>query len=292
MKYKTASDRWFDWTNAILLALLAASMLFPFLYIFAVSFTTLDEFLHSELLLWPKKWVADAYLYILGSPTFLRSMGMTVYLTVAGTLVNLFFTTTFAFSLSRRIYGTRVLLFAVLFTLLFSAGMVPTYLIVQATGLIDSIWALILPVAIAPFNLIIVRQFFLNIPGELYEAAIVDGANDLVIFWKLILPLSKPVLAAFALFYAVGHWNTYFAGILYLNDPRMWPIQVILRQIVVQNDSKAFGSSDVMAMLENPPPPETVQMAAILLATLPILLVYPFLQKHFVKGVMVGSVKG
>lgn len=291
MKYRSWSDGLFDWFNNILLAMLAAAMLFPFLYLFSVSFTTLDEYLHSELLLWPKKWAADAYIYIFESRAFLRSMGITVFITLAGTLVNLFFTATFAFALSREIYGRRIMLLGVLFTLLFSAGMIPTYLMVKATGLLDSIWALILPAAIAPFNLIVVRQFFINIPNELYEAAVVDGANDLYIFWKVILPLSKPALAAFALFYAVTHWNNYFTGILYLNDPALWPIQVILRQIVVQNSTSAFGTTDP-AMLENPPPPETIQMAAILMATLPILIVYPFLQKHFVKGALVGSVKG
>lgn len=180
----------------------------------------------------------------------------------------------------------------VLFTLLFSAGMIPTYMMVKATGLLDSIWALILPSAIGPFSLIVVRQFFLNIPKELNEAAIMDGANEYTIFRKIIVPLSKPVLSAFGLFYAVGHWNTYFAGILYLNDPREWPIQVILRQIVIQSDGKnALGAAEQM-MLDNPPPPETIQMAAILVATLPILIIYPFLQKHFAKGVMLGSVKG
>lgn len=291
MKYRSLADRIFDWTNYIMLALLAASMLFPFVYLFAVSFATLDEFLHSPLLLWPKTWVTDSYEYILKSQAFMRAMGTTVFLTVMGTIVNLIFTATMAYGLSRNIHGQKAMVFMVLFSMLFSAGMIPTYLVVRGTGLIDSIWALILPVAIAPFNLIVVRQFFMNIPNELHEAAVMDGANDLHIFWKIILPLSKPVLAAFSLFYAVSHWNTYFTGILYLNNPERWPIQVILRQIVIQSDSKAFGATDP-AFLENPPPPETIQMAAILLATLPILLVYPFLQKHFAKGVMLGSIKG
>jgi putative aldouronate transport system permease protein len=289
MKYHSLGNRFFDWTNYALLALLAAAMLFPFLYIFAVSFTTLDEFLHSELLLWPHKWVTDAYQYIFHSKAFMRSMGVTVYITIVGTLVNLFFTATFAFALTRQIHGQKLMMLGVLFTLLFSAGMIPTYLVVKETGLLDSLWSLILPVAIAPFNLIVVRQFFKGIPNEMQEAAIMDGANDLFIFWKIILPLSKPALAAFALFYAVDHWNKYFAAILYLNNPKMWTVQVVLRQIVIQNDSNAFGAASLM---ENPPPPETIQMAAILMATLPILFVYPFLQKHFVKGVMVGSVKG
>jgi putative aldouronate transport system permease protein len=292
MKHKSLSDRLFDSLNHVLLALLALSMLFPFLYIFSVSFTTFDEFLKSEILLWPKVWVTDAYQYIFQSKPFIRAMGMTVYLTVVGTIVNLLFTASMAYALSRKIYGQRLMMFMVLFTMLFSAGMIPTFLMVKATGLLNSIWALILPAAIAPFNLIVVRQFFLNIPNELYEAAVVDGANEFRIFWQIILPLSKPVLAAFGLFYAVGHWNTYFGGILYLNDPKQWPIQVILRQIVIQSDAKnALGAAEQL-MLDNPPPPETIQMAAILVATLPILLVYPFLQKHFAKGVMLGSVKG
>lgn len=265
-------------------------MLFPFLYIFSVSFTTFDEFLKSEFLLWPKKWVPDAYLFIFHSGSFLRSLLMTVYLTVVGTAVNLIFTSTMAFGLSRNIYGGRVITFMVLFTMLFSAGMIPTYLMVKETGLLDSIWALILPAAIGPFNLIVIRQFFQNIPSELYEASIMDGANDLTIFRKIILPLSKPVLAAFSLFYAVGHWNTYFNGILYLNDPKQWPIQVILRQIVVLSDPKNALGAAQQVLLDVQPPPETIQMAAILVATLPILIVYPFLQKHFAKGVLIGSI--
>src|SRR5690606_14311638 len=166
----------------------------------------------------------------------------------------------------------------------------PTYMVVKYLGLIDSLWALIIPVAISPFNLIVMRQFFLSIPDDITEAALLDGANELQIFWKIILPLSKPAMAAFGLFYAVGQWNSYFSAILYLNDPAKWPIQVVLRQIVVLNQpTNALGSPE--QLLENRPPPETVQMAAIIVATVPILLIYPFLQKHFAKGVMLGAVK-
>jgi putative aldouronate transport system permease protein len=276
--------------NAFLLLLIALSMLFPFVYIFAVSFSSLEEVLKNELLLWPKEWVTDAYRYILSSEQFIRSFFVTVFVTVVGTFVNMAFTTTMAYGLSRPVPGQKQLLFMVVFTLLFSAGMIPTYMVVRATGLIDSLWALILPAAINPFNLIVMRQFFLNIPEELHEAAIIDGANHLQIFWRIILPLSKPALAAISLFYAVVHWNNYFSAILYINDPAKWPLQVILRQIVIVNEPNAALRGG-QQMLENPPPPETVQMAAILLATLPILFVYPFLQRYFVKGVMLGSVK-
>jgi putative aldouronate transport system permease protein len=183
-------------------------------------------------------------------------------------------------------------MFLILFSFLFGAGLIPTYLVVKSTGLIDSYWSLILPVAINPFNLIVMRQFFLSIPSELNEAALIDGANDLQIFSRIILPLSKPALATFGLFYAVNHWNTYFTAILYLNNPAKWTVQVVLRQIVVLNDASALTNAARDFIDGHRPPPETIGMAAIIIATIPILIVYPFLQKHFAKGVMLGAVKG
>ncbi|MFB4320835.1 carbohydrate ABC transporter permease [Priestia sp. BR_2] len=291
MKQKSIAERLFSGVNISLLLVISAVMLFPFLYLFSVSFSSFEDFLGSKLLLWPSKWTTDAYEYIWASRTFRQALLNTSLVTVLGTIVNLFFTATMAYALSRPIVGQRTVMFMVVFALLFSAGMIPTYLVVQETGLLDSIWSLILPVAIAPFNLIVIRQFFMNIPSDMIEAGIVDGANDLQIFGRIILPLSKPALAAFSLFYAVTHWNNYFAPILYINDPAKWTIQVMLRQIVVVGETTGTLGGDNMFM-DNPPPPETIQMAAILMATLPILIVYPFLQKHFAKGVMLGAVKG
>ncbi len=291
---KSISERLADIANIVMLGLLGLLMLFPFYYIFAVSFTSYEEYARSELILWPERWVTDAYTYILKSKEFIHSIGVTVYVTIVGSLVNLVLTATMAYAITRNIWGQKVYLILVLFTFIFSAGMIPTYLIVKATGLIDSYWALIIPGAINSFNLIVIRQFFLNIPSELNEAALIDGANDLQIFSRVVVPLSKPAFAAFGLFYAVGHWNTYFSAILYLNDPSKWTVQVILRQIVILNDttnSLASAARDA-ARSAHLPPGETIGMAAILLATLPILIVYPFLQKHFAKGVMLGSVKG
>ncbi|WP_127592871.1 carbohydrate ABC transporter permease [Paenibacillus lautus] len=291
MKQKSIADRLFSGVNISLLLVISAVMLFPFVYLFSVSFSSFEDFLGSKLLLWPSKWTTDAYEYIWASRTFRQALLNTSLVTVLGTIVNLFFTATMAYALSRPIVGQRTVMFMVVFALLFSAGMIPTYLVVQETGLLDSIWSLILPVAIAPFNLIVIRQFFMNIPSDMIEAGIVDGTNDLQIFGRIILPLSKPALAAFSLFYAVTHWNNYFAPILYINDPAKWTIQVVLRQIVVVGETTGTLGGDNM-FLDNPPPPETIQMAAILMATLPILIVYPFLQKHFAKGVMLGAVKG
>ncbi len=249
----------------------------------------MKEFLENDIILWPKEWVTDAYQFILGNSRFIRSIWITILITVVGTLMNLLFTVTMAYGLSRPFYGQKTILFMVLFTFLFSAGIIPTYLIVKETGLLDSIWALIIPVLISPWNLIVIRQFFRNIPEELNEAAIMDGANPFTIFGRIILPLSKPALATFGLFYAVAHWNSYFTGLLYISNPALWPIQVLLRQIVVVNDNTALIEQHALVQQ---PPAETIQMAAILLATVPILIVYPFLQKHFAKGVMLGSVKG
>ncbi|TJY44120.1 carbohydrate ABC transporter permease [Cohnella pontilimi] len=294
LKSRTFGERVFDTVNISMLAIIGLVMFFPFYYIVAVSFTSYEEFVQSDLILWPKTWVLDAYQFIFNSKEFIRSIGVTVYVTIVGTLFNLLMTSTMAYSLTRRIWGQRFYLFLVLFTFIFGAGLIPTYLVVKATGLIDSYWSLIIPGAISSFILIVMRQFFLSIPEELIEAAYIDGGNELQIFTRIIVPLSKPALAAFGLFYAVGHWNAYFSAILYLNDPTKWTVQVVLRQIVILNDATNTLASATReaARSAHLPPPETVGMAAILLATVPILVVYPFLQKHFAKGVMLGSVKG
>ncbi|MFD0959710.1 carbohydrate ABC transporter permease [Paenibacillus chungangensis] len=289
---RTPLDRAVDWINIILLTIAAGFMLLPFVHIFAVSFSSLQDVLQKDFILWPTNWAIESYQAIFASNSFIRSILVTIYITVIGTAVSLFLTSTMAYGLTRNVIGQRVVLLLVIFTILFNAGMIPVYLIVKETGLMNTLWALIIPSAISSFNLIVIRQFFLSIPSELTEAALIDGASEMKTFWSIILPLSKPALATFGLFYAVGHWNKYFEGILYLNDAAKWPVQVVLRQIVIMNEATSTLGADVMLQFENQPPPATIQMAAILVATLPILLVYPFLQKHFAKGVMIGSVKG
>ena len=282
-----------DIINYCVLILIGIAMLFPFYYMVIVSFSSYADFVQQDMLLWPKTWVLDAYEFILGSKVLFRSIGVTIFVTVAATLFSLLLTAMMAYALARNIMGQRYFLFMILFTFVFSAGIIPTYLVVKETHLLDSFWSLIIPSAINSFNLIVMRQFFLSIPNELSEAALIDGANDLQIFSRVILPLSKPSLAAFGLFYAVSNWNAYFNAILYISDPAKWTVQVVLRQIVVLGQTKAtLSDAAQMAMAQNPPPTETVGMAAILIATIPILVVYPFLQKHFAKGVMLGAVKG
>lgn len=287
---RSFGEKVFGIVNAIVLALVALVMILPFFYIFVVSFTSYEEFARRDVIFWPEKWVLDSYDYILGSDVFMNAFLITVVVTLVGTLISLVLTSTMAYGLTKRMPGQRGFLFMVLFTFIFNAGMIPSYMVVKATGLINSYWSLIIPSAVNGFNLIVMRQFFMNLPAELSESAYIDGANDIMIFARITLPLSKPALAAFGLFYAVGYWNSYFNAVIYLNNPAKWTVQVVLRQMIILNET-ANALNATSNLMKRMPSPETVGMAAILVATVPILLVYPFVQKHFTAGIMLGSVK-
>ncbi|WP_272039507.1 carbohydrate ABC transporter permease [Paenibacillus sp. JJ-100] len=275
-----------------MLGLLGILTVLPFLYIIGNSFATEAEITERSFFLIPKVFSFSAYEYIFSSSTIFRSIGVSVFITVAGTLVNLFFTLTMAYPLSRSdFWGRNVLMNMVIFSMLFGGGMIPTYLVIRGLGLLDSYWALMLPGAISAFNLIVVKNFFQQMPPGLEEAARIDGCSDLGVLWRIVLPLSKPVIATFALFYAVGHWNNFFSALLYISDSEKWPLQVMLRQIVLLSQASV---GDMANMDPNfvQPPEQSIKMAVIVVGTIPILLVYPFLQKHFAKGVMLGSIKG
>ncbi|MFD0677630.1 MULTISPECIES: carbohydrate ABC transporter permease [unclassified Paenibacillus] len=281
-----------DGMNYLLLLLVAAACVLPFIYILASSLTAPEELLKKGFILFPTKFSLEGYRYILSTDIILSSLGVSIFITVAGTLANLLFTALMAYPLAQRdLMGVKLFMKLVVFSMLFSGGMIPTYLVVKETGLLDSPAALIVPGLISAFNLIIMRSFFQQLPDGLEEAARIDGCSDIGILFRIVLPLSAPVLASLALFYAVGHWNAYFNAILYVNESKFWPIQVWLRQIVILSqggigDSTQFDDSYVA------PPAETIKMAVIVISTLPILIVYPFLQKHFAKGALLGSVKG
>lgn len=288
--HNTKAGRVFDIVNFIFLGFLAVIMLLPFLYVIAASFATEAEIATRPFFLLPKEVTLEAYRYIFTTPAFVRSLWVTIGVTIGGTLVQLFFTFTFAYPLSRKnLKGRNFLLNMVIFAMLFSGGMIPTFLVVKGLGLLDSYWALMLPGAINPFNLMIIKNFFQEMPLELEESARMDGATELTILSKIFLPLSKPIIATFTLFYAVGIWNDFMSGLLYLNDSSKWPIQLLLRQITMSSTSLNNA-----AMLDPNyiPPEQGMKFAVIIVATLPILIFYPFLQKHFAKGMMIGSVKG
>jgi len=277
--------------KSILLVVLAFLMLFPFVYVIAVSFSSYRDVAGGGLIVFPAHPTIEAYRAIFRGGIVTHALWVSIGLTLIGTGVNMLMTITMAYGLSRPgMPGSRFVLAIVLFTLLFSAGIIPNYLLVKQLGLINSFGSLVLPGAINAFNLVILRQFFMSIPDELLESARLDGASDLGILTRIILPLSKPVLAVIALFYGVGHWNDFFAATLYLNDAHKWPIQLVLRQYVLQGS--ALASAVNIDPNQPPPPVQTIQMAVVVIATVPILIVYPFLQKYFTKGVLSGAIKG
>lgn len=240
----------------------------------------------------PKEFSLEAYQYILSTSTFLQSIGVSTYLAVVGTLLSLIVTAAFSYMISRkRLYGRKVFITLLIITLLFNPGIIPNYLIVQQFGLMNSLWAIILPGLISAWNALLIKTFFNSIPDSLEESAYIDGANDLRIFFQIVIPLSLPAMAAFGLFFAVGYWNTFFNAVLYLTDNEKWPLQVLLQQMLVSSSTN-IGDAAAGAGGEVQVTPEIIKMAAIVIATVPILMVYPFLQKHFAKGVMLGSVKG
>ncbi|MBG9770155.1 carbohydrate ABC transporter permease [Bacillus vallismortis] len=288
--HNTKAGRVFDVCNILFLGGVGTITILPFLYIIAGSFATEAELAQRSFFIFPKTFTLDAYKYVFSTPTFIRSMGVSIFITVVGTAVQLFFTFTMAYPLAKRhVKGRNLLLNLVIFSMLFSGGMIPTYLVVKSLGLLDTYWALILPMAINPFNLIIIKNFFQQLPRELEESAKIDGCSEIGVFWRIALPLSKPVIATFALFYAVGIWNDFFHALLYINDSAKWPLQMVLRQVTILSDLTATNGD---TMQNTVPPEQGIKLAVIVIATLPILAVYPFLQKHFAKGMLIGSVKG
>ncbi|WP_409347154.1 carbohydrate ABC transporter permease [Paenibacillus sp. MBLB4367] len=292
MHYKPSfGSRLFDIANVCILVLCSLVMLFPFVYVLATSLSPMEQVLRGGLILWPEKLSWDAYDTIFSNRHFVRSLWMSIVITVMGTFVNLVLTSLMAYPLAKkRLRGRNTILFLVVVTMLFSGGLIPTYLVVKNMHLLNTIWSVILPGAISAFNLIIMKNFFNSIPEELEEAARIDGCRNFGVLFRIVLPLSMPALATFTLFYAVGHWNGFFSAVMYINKTELWPIQVLLRQMIIEGSVEQFQNASLEASAQVVP--QTIKMAATIVATVPILLIYPFLQKHFAKGVLLGSVKG
>lgn len=279
--------------KVITLIVIAAVMLFPFLYVLAISLSSQRDLNGSGVSLIPRHPTLEAYRQILANGSVIRSIEVSVGITIVGTILSMVMTTTLAYGLTRTrdVPGSKFVLLLALGTLLFSAGIIPNYLLVRYLGLLDSYASLIVPGLISAFNLVVIRQFFMNIPEEMLDSARVDGAGTVRIFWYMILPLSKAVLAVIALFYGVALWSDFFNALLYINDSSKWPVQLVLRLFVLQGQN--LGSADTVLQSGQPAPPaRTVQMAVVIVATLPILIVYPFLQKYFTQGVLSGAIKG
>jgi putative aldouronate transport system permease protein len=284
----------YQWTIGIILVVLSFSMVFPFIYVVAVSLTEASAYSGTSLMFWPKEWSIEAYKIILTGAGFLNALKSTLFITGVGTPLVVVVSCMMAYMLSKHtLPGRKIMLTLIVFTMLFSPGLIPNYLLIKNLSLLNSLWALILMSVANAWTILVMKSFFQNIPKELEESAKIDGCSDMGVFFKIVLPLSKPMLAAFTLFTAVGFWNTYFNAILYITDSAKWPLQVFLQQVVISSNMGEFLNTGMQAIQETiPVPTEVLQMATVVVVTLPVLIVYPFLQKHFAKGVMIGSVKG
>lgn len=289
---RSLGDRIVDVIIYVGLALVALSTVLPFLYVLAGSFATDKELTEKAFFIIPEVWSLNAYKYAINTANILRGLRNSIILTILGTVLSMAFSLTFAYPLSKSHFrGRNAILNMVIVTMLFSGGMIPSYLVYTAYGLYDTYWALILPALISPFNMIIIKNFFQDLPQELDDAARIDGCSDIGIFAKIVLPLSKPVIASISLFYGVGFWNDYFNAMIYLKSAAKFPIQIQLRSIILLTSQISEVAMDYYDM-NGAPPDKAVKMACTVIATVPILLVYPFVQKYFTKGVMVGAVKG
>lgn len=290
MRHMTIGERFAQGINYTLLALLAASCLLPFLYVISVSLTPISEFIKKDgFVIIPTHTTWTAYREIMQGGRLLDAYQVTLFRVVVGTLLNLVFTIITALPLSRKLLpGRSGFLIFIVFTMLFNGGIIPGYLLVKNIGLLNSEWSLIIPGLINAFYLMIVKSFFEQLPEAIDEAARIDGAGEVAILVRIVLPLSVPIIATVGLFYAVWHWNSYFDALLYINTPENQPVQLFLRQILLAS----VAISGDAAEAANSVNPISVQMASVAVTTLPILIVYPFIQKHFTRGVLLGSVKG
>jgi len=267
--------------------------LYPLLYVAFASVSRPELMVqHRGLLLGPLGFTTGAYAMVFRNPMIPQGYLNTLFYVLAGTLLNLVMTTMAAFILSRRQFMIRdVMMMIIVFTMFFSGGLIPNYIIVRSLNLYNTRWALIFPVAMGTYNMIIMRTFFLSLPDSMEESAKIDGANDFLVLIRIILPLSMPIVAVMILFYGVGHWNAWFNAMIYLRNRDYYPLQLILREILIQSSTENM-MTDLAAGVDREPVSEIIKYATIMVATIPILFVYPFLQKYFVKGVMIGAIKG
>lgn len=285
---RSREDRVVGAVSNLILGLVIVVCLYPFLNIVAKSFSSEGPILAGEVYLLPVGFTTKAYEIVLGSARFWNAAASSVFVTVVGTVLNLVLTAFVAFALSRKnLPGQKLIAMLYIFTMLFGGGLIPTYLVVSSSGLYNTLWALIIPGLVSPFNLILMRNYFLTIPESLEESAKLDGAGHFVILFRIVIPLALPSIATIGLFCAVAYWNEYFSALIYINNRSIVPIQVYLREILLNAGSADLNNMDLMLQVAQ----EAVRGATVLAATVPILLVYPFLQKYYIQGMTVGAVK-
>lgn len=280
----------FDTSNYVFLVFFALLTIVPLIYIISGSFSTDSQLATTNFFLIPAHPTLAAYKYLFQTVAIVRAFGVSVYVTVFGSFLNLVFTSSMAYALSKRdLPGRNLILNAIIFTMVFGGGLIPTYFVVRQMGMLNSLWSLMIPGLINAFDLIIMKNFFQSIPSSLMDAAKIDGCSDIGVFVRIVLPLSKPALATFALFYAVGHWNEYMSALIYINNQNLWPLQMLLQEIVT--GAQKLASQMLNNPAYTPPPAKSIQMGVMVVSTLPLVILYPFLQKYFAKGVMIGAVK-
>ncbi|GAB6929144.1 carbohydrate ABC transporter permease [Paenibacillus sp. JCM 10914] len=278
----------------IILSFITLLVLYPLFFVLIASISAPETVMRGEVWLWPKELSFVGYERLFANSELMNGFLNTLLYTTTGTALNLVMTICAAYPLSRTDFkGRNAFTLLIVFTMFFSGGMIPNYLLVKQLGMLDSIWAMIIPSAVSVWNIIIMRTFFQNsIPKEMQEAAFIDGASNMRVLMRIVLPLSGPILAVMILFYAVGHWNSYFTALIYLSDRANYPLQLFLREILVQGQMQEMVDISDDSLARSLMDAEAIKYAAVIVTNLPMLMLYPFLQKYFVKGVMIGAIKG
>lgn len=295
MKVKTGRDDKLFYTCCyIIIGILTILVLYPIIYVVSASMSSANAIMSGKVWVFPVDFSLDGYKAVLKSANVWIGYRNTIFYTLAGTFINICMTMATAYPLARKnLYGRRPITLLFTFTMLFGGGMVPNYLLMKSLGLLNTPWALLLPGCISVYNMIVARTFIQNsIPGELLESAQLDGCSDIAYFFKIVLPLSKSILAVLTLWYAVSHWNAYFDAFLYLSDKQLYPLQIFLRDILISTQISSELAEDPELAEKLRTAQMTLKYAMIVVSTAPLFAMYPFVQKHFVKGVMIGSVKG
>ena len=282
----------FDIVNYSLLTLIGIIMLFPFVNVVAIAFSSYTGYIQHPFMIFPHEFNFEGFKYVFNNGLILASYKNTIIVTITATFLSLILITLTAYSLSKKhLRGRKIFMNLLIFTMLFNGGLIPNFYLIRSLGWIDSLWALIIPGALGAYNVILMKSFFENLPESLEEAAKIDGASELTILSKIILPLSMPIIATIALFVAVGQWNSFFNAVIYIRTPAKWTLQLVLREILMSANNQLLASGGDSANI-NQVPAETLRYSTLVAVVLPIMCVYPFLQKYFVKGVTLGAVKG
>ena len=291
---KSWDDRIFDFINTAILAIIMLMVLYPLIFIVSSSFSTSDQVFMGKVIFLPKNFTVMSYIKVFQDSSILTGYRNTILYTSVGTFINLVMNISAAYPLSRRTFkGRNAIMFFISFTMLFSGGLIPSYLLIRNLKLYDTFWVMVLPNALSVVNIIIMRTYFQStVPDELFDSAFIDGCSNFRALFNIVLPLSKAVIAVIGMYYAVGHWNAYFSALIYIRSESRYPLQLILRSILIQNSLSSEMVLSAESFIEQASYAETIKYSVIVVSSLPVLLIYPFIQKYFVKGVMIGAIKG